>query len=401
MNAILSIQQVPAKPANDKPKKPYTDFPLFPHATRRWAKKILGKLHYFGPWDDPDAALQKYIDQKDDLYAGRVPRVQGDGLTVKDLCIKFLTTKKLAQETGQLSTRHYADLARQCEAVAKAFGASRLVSDLHPDDFEQLKVSWLKQGWGPNTVIGAIQRVRSLCKYAYDAGLVEVPIRFGPGFKRPSKKDLRLARAAKGPQMFEPKEINRMLKAAGVQLRAMILLGANCGFGNSDCGRLPLSALNLKTGWVDFPRPKTAIPRRCPLWPETIKVLRAAIPRRPTPKNPEDAVLVFITKYGQPWYKDAKDNPLSQEMRKLMRKLEINGSRNFYALRHTVETIAGDAGDQVAVDHIMGHARDDMASVYRERISDQRLKDVVTYVHKWLFGKARSLRRKARSGGKN
>ena len=41
-------------------------------------------------------------------------------------------------------------------------------------------------------------------------------------------------------------------------------------------------------------------------------------------------------------------------------------------MRHTFETIGGDAKDQVAVDHIMGHARDDMASAYRERISDER-----------------------------
>ena len=38
----------------------------------------------------------------------------------------------------------------------------------------------------------------------------------------------------------------------------------------------------------------------------------------------------------------------------------------------------------------MGHSRDDMASVYRERIGDDPLQAVVEHVRQWLWGKATS-----------
>ena len=60
----------------------------------------------------------------------------------------------------------------------------------------------------------------------------------------------------------------------------------------------------------------------------------------------------------------------------------------FYALRHSFETIGGESRDQVAVDAIMGHSREDMASVYRERIGDDRLQAVAEHVRQWLWGQA-------------
>ena len=104
------------------------------------------------------------------------------------------------------------------------------------------------------------------------------------------------------------------------------------------------------------------------------------------PKDPADAGLTFVTVRGGSWHKMIVDSPISKEMRKLLDSLDINGHRSFYALRHTFETIGGEAKDQIAVDHIMGHARDDMASVYRERISDARLKAIADHVRTWLFG---------------
>jgi integrase len=58
---------------------------------------------------------------------------------------------------------------------------------------------------------------------------------------------------------------------------------------------------------------------------------------------------------------------------------------HFYTLRHTFRTVADEAKDQPAVDFIMGHEVPHMSSVYRETISDVRLKAVADHVRAWLF----------------
>jgi integrase len=80
------------------------------------------------------------------------------------------------------------------------------------------------------------------------------------------------------------------------------------------------------------------------------------------------------------------DDPLAKLFGKLARDQKVwRPGLGFYALRHTFETVAGDSKDQVATDAIMGHTRDDMASLYRERIDDARLQAVVAHVRGWLF----------------
>jgi len=373
----------------DKPLKPYEGFPLFPHLSGQWAKKIRGRLFYFGTWNDPDAALKRYLDERDALHAGRPPRVTNvESLTVRDLANRFLATKKTLVGTGELSSRTFAEYHAACERIVEAFGRARLVEDLAAEDFEQLRRSMAKT-WGVVRLGNEIQRVRSIFKYAFDQGLIDKPIRYGQVFRRPTRKTLRKARNAKGPRVFEADEIRVMLNAANVQIKAMILLGINCAFGNADVAALPQRAIDLNGGWIAYPRSKTGMERRCPLWNETITALRKAIASRPAPKDEEDNRLVFITQRGLRWMKDSPDNPISKEIAKLVKSLGIwRHGVNFYALRHTFATIGGESLDQVAVDFIMGRSpvNSDMAGKYRERVADWRLKVVTNHVHQWLFG---------------
>ncbi|MEX2310303.1 MAG: site-specific integrase [Pirellulales bacterium] len=393
-----------------RPAKPRPDFPLFPHRNGRWAKKVQGKFSYFGKWADDskgEAALNLWLDQKDDLLAGRTPRVAKDGLTVRELCNRFLTAKEQQRDAGDITPRSFTDYFATCKRLVDSFGANRLVDDLAADDFEALRAGLAKQ-YGVHRLGNEVQRTRVVCKYALDAGLIDKPIRFGPTFKKPATRIMRAHRQQNGKRMFEAAEIRTLLDDADQPLKAMILLGINCGFGNHDCGTLPKSALDLKAGWVNFPRPKTAIERRCPLWPETVRAIREALTRRPKAKSQEHDRLVFITKYGLPWAKDTSTNPVTQEFRKLVDAVDAAAANDakkrrvkapaklyrpgvaFYALRHVFETIASESRDQVAVNHLMGHANNTMAERYREWISDERLHDVVNIVRRWLFPRNRA-----------
>ena len=65
---------MPGTSARKKPCKPHPNFPLTANGNGQWSKKIKGKVYYFGSWADPDAALKRYLEVKDDLLAGRKHR---------------------------------------------------------------------------------------------------------------------------------------------------------------------------------------------------------------------------------------------------------------------------------------------------------------------------------------
>ena len=396
-----------------KPKKPYPSFPLTTHNNGQWCKKIRGKIHFFGVWDDPQAALEQYLRQADDLHTGRQPRassISSDRLAVKDVGNHFLTYQLQKVEAGEITARWFEDCRRVIDSFAKYTGPNRLVSDLTPDDFRRFRqklsrvgLSKNKNGLGVHALNRAITVIKGMFKYSYEMDLLENSIKFGRAFDKPSaavrRKSRQAAEQANGKKLFGASEIHAMLNTASIPLQAMVLLGINGGFGNTDCACLPISAVNLEQGVIEFQRPKTGIERVVPLWQETIKALGRAMAVRPIPVSEETEKLLFLTPSGGSWirqkiYREEQNikkvvnvDSISQQFGKLLNQLSLKRKGlGFYTLRHTFRTWADETRDQHAIHRTMGHVIPGMSGIYVEEISSDRLRAVTEHVRAKLFG---------------
>lgn len=381
-----------------KPAKPYKDFPLFPHGSGQWAKKIRGKLWYFGVWENTDEALQRFVRERDIILAGGNPRIGSttttpDGHTVAQICNHYLTSQERKVADGELVSRTFADYVKTGKRVAEFFGRETIAGTLKPAHFTAFRRSFPKS-WGARTVGREIRQTRGIFKHAAENELLDHIPNFGTEFKEPKRRVVRKGdrqrRIDNGLMMFEASEVRTMLKHARHPWRAMILLGVNCGMGNTDLANLPRRVIDLDGGWLVYGRQKTGIDRSCPLWPETVEAVRDVISKRGEPKNFEDSDVVFLTKFGNRFVRETQPGSfadgISEAFAKMLRRWEMKRpGLNFYSLRRTFETVAQETGQQNAVDYIMGHCDHSMASVYRQRFGDKQLLSVSEHVREWLF----------------
>ena len=74
------MSKITRKRSARKPAKPRPDFPLFPHASGRWAKKVRGQFVYFGKVSADtrgEVALKKWLAEKEYHLAG-LPVTSGE-----------------------------------------------------------------------------------------------------------------------------------------------------------------------------------------------------------------------------------------------------------------------------------------------------------------------------------
>jgi integrase len=407
------------KPAGKKPEKPRPDFPLTAHNSGTWCKKIAGTIVHFGPWGDPEGAEARLKEHQRAKRAGQAPRPIRDGsITIRELANRFLTYQQGRAKAGEITLRSFADSKGAVDAFIHRVGLDLAVADLVPDHFTAHRAR-LRERLGAHAMSRTITLVRQMFKWAYAADLIDRPMKFGPGFDKPSAKEMRKGRRK---LLYTPEEVRSLINAAGTPLKAMILLGANCGFGNADVGALPESAVDLDGGTIDYRRTKTGFARRCPLWPETVKAMREARKIRPEPASPAVADRFFLTRFGAPFYREtAREergamkgadfvdavsvlfNRLARGIGiKAWRKDRIAGSdpdgRGFYTLRRTHRTLSDECKDPHAAALIMGHDFHSVAGLYVQHIDDSRLKAISDHIRMKLLNKTGSPRPKTSRG---
>ncbi len=360
----------------------------FAHASGRWAKKCRGRFVYLGSvLEDPtgEKAWLKWLDIRDDVRAGRKPRPKTpEGLTVRDLVNRWLTSKQRKLDSGELTTKTFKNYRQITDIMVPCLGPDRLADDLTYEDFAKLR-SVLSKRFGPSRLRVAIVIVRGVFKFGLTNGLLKTPAQFGTEFDVPSAKMMRLARNGQGPRMFEPQQIRALIEKADPTEKAIVLLAINGAMGAKDIAEVPMEAVDLESGWLRFARSKTGIDRKIPLWSETVEAIRDMLAVRRKAK-PGCKRYLLLTKNGRSWLTAGDGRQVSAKFGRLAKRAGVEG-RQMYDLRRTFQTIGEESRDLAAVQAIMGHAArsDDMSAIYRQRVSDDRLRVVVGVVHDWLF----------------
>jgi len=369
---------------------PDSSCPLWLHPSGRWTIKRRGRQFYFGK--DAKEAHKLWEAGQHWYEQGQLPPDRQDVPRVRDLLNKFLTARLEDRDSGDLAYVTFRDYERACRSVADFFGRYTPVGEAFTlVKLKSYRLHVSKRLIAPTSLKVHLRKVATILKWAYEHQVVNTPIATGGTLKPAKLRRIREYKREHGQRFLEPSEVRKILEITDPVWKAAILLGVNCGFGNTDIARLRVGDIDLDKGWIEYPRPKTGVMRRCPLWPETVEAIRQALRARPKPAKAKDRDLVFLSARGLPLVRVTENGAVAGHIPEIFdRILRAAGVKKpgigFYTLRHCFRSAATLSRDREAADFIMGHSRGDMAENYIHYFPDDRLEAVSDAVRGWLFG---------------
>lgn len=279
-------------------------------------------------------------------------------ITIKELANRFIAAQQANWRNPEETLKCYKGWLGRFIADHSRLRAS----DFTIEQFADWKISLKKRGYSAESINHYLSAVRAMFTFAEETDLIEK----GPKLKR-VKNELISKTGSKEKPLYTQEEINTLLHAADLQMKVMILLALNYGFGPKDIHDLTWDDFNGER--VTLPRSKTGVCQTYLLWPETKELLdkikqgRVALIKRTLKRNVDrsDYGHVFVTRFWRPWHKDA----ISEEFRKLCKKVGVK-CYGIYRLRHCAST----AVSMVASPHVQ-----------RKFMRHSQLQQQVTYTH--------------------
>lgn len=125
-------------------------------------QEIRGKLHYFGT--DAARALQKYLNERDDLQAGRQPRTT-TGLTLAEMVNTYLAFASKRSEAGGISRVTFGDYKWTGGAIVEHFGRTVAPERIRPTEFTSFR-NVLAAKYSPSRVGKMVTQTRMMFRWA-------------------------------------------------------------------------------------------------------------------------------------------------------------------------------------------------------------------------------------------
>jgi hypothetical protein len=377
---------------------------------RGYMARIAGKPRWICGKRPPDEALAIYHRKASALTSKAEPIRQAHAKlpaapTLHYLLNRWVIDRRSDAMRGELRPGTFQQYRLSAKRIDRLAGQV-LADDVTPDTVKDL-YDRLAAAHGIDFAKRAIAHFRSACNYAVEMRWCR-PLRIGG---RAIAKLATRPRARMKWKLYEPADLRRILaeitrrirsarggayRDSWVQLKAMVLLALNGGFGATELSELRKA--DVRGDWIDRDRGKTGATHVVPLWPETAKAICPVLEQRP------DDELLFRTRAGKPWARSESiivggvlkrvvnhDN-VNWAFRVVVNSigLRIEG-QGFYKLRHLFATTADRFQDANALSVLMGHALPGARGHYIA-VGDERLRKLVEYVRHELL-----LNRPARS----
>jgi integrase len=296
--------------------------------TKQYYVTRSGRRIYLGA--DREEALDKYYRLNLGLEPVQAEPAIPNHITMKELANRFLTVQQANWQTPTTTLKSYKDwLGRFLKDNPKAW-----VADFTVERFAAWKLSLMKRGYSPESINHYLTAVRSMFIFAEDTGIIDK----APKLRR-VKNQARLKTTTISKPLYTLEELQNLLGSADLQMKTMILLALNCGFGLKDMRDLTWK--HIDGDRVTLPRSKTGICQTYLMWIETCSLLEEVRHQRDerTAKALKrgaqrcDNGHIFVTRYWRPWNKDA----IGLQFNKLCKKAKVP-CYGFYRLRHCAST---------------------------------------------------------------